>query len=65
MRDWLIIQQIFITFPSYWASPVVQRVNHPPAKAGDMSFIPGLGRSPGEGHGSPLQYLCLENSMDR
>ena len=28
-------------------------------------FIPGSGRSPGEGHGNPLQYPCLENSMDR
>ena len=27
--------------------------------------MPGLGRSPGEGNGSPLQYSCLENSMDR
>ena len=30
-----------------------------------MSLIPGLGRSPGEGHGDPLQYSCLENPMDR
>ena len=30
-----------------------------------MGSIPGLGRSPGEGHGSPLQYSCLENPMDR
>ena len=30
-----------------------------------MGLIPGLGRSPGEGHGNPLQYSCLENSMDR
>ena len=30
-------------------------------KAGDPSSIPGLGRSPGEGHGIPLQYSCLEN----
>ena len=30
-----------------------------------MDSIPGLGRSPGEGHGNPLQYSCLENSMDR
>ena len=29
--------------------------------AGDPSFIPGLGRSPGGGHGNPLQYSCLEN----
>ena len=33
--------------------------------AGDLCSIPGLGRSPGEGNGNPLQYSCLENSMDR
>ena len=33
--------------------------------ARDMGSIPGLGRSPGEGNGYPLQYSCLENSMDR
>ena len=32
---------------------------------GDPGLIPGLGRCPGEGNGSPLQYSCLENSMDR
>ena len=32
--------------------------------AGDLGWIPGLGRSPGEGNGHPLQYSCLENSMD-
>ena len=32
---------------------------------GDPGSIPGLGRSPGEGSGNPLQYYCLENSMDR
>ena len=32
--------------------------------AGDQGSIPGLGRSPGEGNGNPLQYSCLENSMD-
>ena len=31
----------------------------------DLGSVPGLGRSPGGGHGSPLQYSCLENSMDR
>ena len=31
---------------------------------GDPGLIPGLGRSPGEGNGSPLQYSCLENPMD-
>ena len=33
--------------------------------AGDLGSIPGSGRSPGEGNGYPLQYSCLENSMDR
>ena len=33
--------------------------------AGDPGLIPGLGRSPGEGNGYPLQYPCLENPMDR
>ena len=33
--------------------------------SGDPGSIPGLGRSPGEGNGNPLQHSCLENSMDR
>ena len=33
--------------------------------SGDLGLIPGLGRFPGEGNGNPLQYSCLENSMDR
>ena len=33
--------------------------------AGDVGSIPGSGRSPGGGHGNPLQYSCLENLMDR
>ena len=33
--------------------------------AGDLSLIPGPGRSPGEGKGCPLQYSCLANSMRR
>ena len=32
---------------------------------GDLGLIPGSGISPGEGNGNPLQYSCLENSMDR
>ena len=43
-------------------------VKNPPANAEDtrdMSSIPGLGRSPGEGNGNPLQHSCLENPMDR
>ena len=35
------------------------------SNTGDLGSIPGLGRSPGEGNGTPLQYSCLENPMDR
>ena len=43
-------------------------VKNPPANAGDIRdevLMPGLGRSPGGGHGHPLQYSCLENPKDR
>ena len=36
-----------------------------PVNVGDTGLIPGSGRPPGEGNGSPLQYYCLENPMDR
>ena len=51
-----------------WASQVVLVVKNLPANAGDvrdLGSIPGLGRSPGGGHGNPLQYSCLENPIDR
>ena len=41
---------------------------NPPLSSGDLKYlgsIPELGRSPGGGHGNPLQYSCLENPMDR
>ena len=50
------------------ASQVALVVKYPPAKAGhgrDVGSVPGLGRFPGEGSGTPLQYSCLENSTDR
>ena len=47
------------------ASQVVPVVKNLPVNAGDTDSIPGLGRSPGEGSGNPLQYSCLESSMDR
>ena len=49
------------------ASQVALVVKNPPANAGDIKdagLIPGLGRSPGEGNGKPLQYCCLENPMN-
>ena len=50
------------------ASQVELVLKNLPANAGDardVDSIPGLGRSPGGGHSNPLQYSCLENSMDR
>ena len=46
-------------------SLVALLVKNPPADAGDTDSTPGLGRSPGGGHGNLLQYSCLENPMDR
>ena len=49
-------------------SQAVPVVKNPPANAGDprdVGSIPGLRRSPGGGHGNPLQCSCLENPMDR
>ena len=52
----------------FQASQVALVVKNLPANAGDLrdvSSIPVSGRSPGGGHGNPLQYSCLENPMDR
>ena len=49
-------------------SPGGSVVKNPPAHvgdAGDVCSIAGWGRTPGEGHGNPLQYSCLENLMDK
>ena len=43
----------------------VSVVKNPPANAGDVGLIPGLGRSLRKGNGNPLQYSCLGNPMDR
>ena len=48
-----------------WGFPGGSVVKNPPANAGDVCYIPGLGRSPGGGNGNPFQYSCLENPMDR
>ena len=48
--------------PQLWASLVAQMVKNLPA---DPAYIPGSGRSPGEGNDYPVRYSCLENSIDR
>ena len=53
------------THYSFGASLLALLVKNPPAKEKDAGSILGSGRSPGGGHGNPLQYSCLEDPMDR
>ena len=48
-----------------WGFPGCSVVKNPLANTGDSGLIPALRKSPGEGHGNPLQYSCLGNPMDR
>ena len=48
-----------------WAFSDDLALKNLPATVGDGSLIPGVGRSPGEENGNPLQYSCLGNTMDR
>ena len=61
----VLISSVKISLAIIWASLVVLLGKNLPAYAGDPGLIPGSGRSPGERNGSPLQYSCLENLMDR
>ena len=64
-RPFLLLPSIFPSFRVFSrASLVVQMVKNLLANAGDMGSIHRLGRSPGEGNGSPLQYSCQRNSMN-
>ena len=49
---------------SRWGFPDGSEVKASACNAGDLGLIPGLGRTPGEGNGNPLQYSCLENPVD-
>ena len=57
-RCFIRVYNLVIGFPG---DSVVKNL---PSRAGDVRLMPGLGRSPGEGNGNPLQYSCLENPMD-
>ena len=70
LKDWVGSYICMCIYP-LWASLVAQSVKNLPAmqettcSSGALGSIVELGRSPGEGNGNPLQYSCLENSMDR
>ena len=55
---------VIISIDNFIQYVVFVVVKNPPTDAGDLGSIPGSGRSPGEGNGNPLQYLCLENPLD-
>ena len=61
-REWLPTT-VLLGFPS--GSAVKNSLRRLSRATGDMGSIPALGRSPGEGHGNPLQYFDWENPMDR
>ena len=57
--------KLFFKYNFRASQVVLGRTDLPMQETRDAGLIPGLGRSPGEGNGNPLQYSCLENSMDR
>ena len=62
-EDWLEKEQA--TLPVFLGFPGGSDGKESACNAGDLGSTPGLGRSPGEGNGNPLQYSCLETSMNR
>ena len=66
---WALLVLFVLLLCGYlWVSQVAIVVSNQPADAGDirdLGSIPGSVRSPGGGHGYPLQYSCLQNPMDR
>ena len=56
---------LFFEMPGPWGFPGGSEGKASACNAGDPGSIPGSGRSPAEGNGSPLQYSWLENPMDR
>ena len=63
----ILIEQIGLCKAVLWASQMAVGLKNLPANAGDlrnMDSIPGSGRNPGRERDNPLQYSCLENSMD-
>ena len=60
-----VLARRFFTASATWGFPGGSDSKESTCSTGDPTLIPGWGRSPREGNSSPLQYTCLENSMDR
>ena len=65
VSEWLWAASTNVSVYKQVGFPGGSAVKNLPANAEDAGSIPGLGRSPGEGNGNPLQYSCLENPTDR
>ena len=61
----IVVRLLILFFKLVYCSPAGSAVKNTPANARDAGLIPGSRRFTGEGNGNPLQYSCLENSMDR
>jgi len=64
-KSWTGLKLLGMHMDQRVASQVALMVKNPAANTGDMGSIPGLGRSPGGGHGNPLQDSCLKNPINR
>ena len=60
-----VVEKLLYTYVYKWNFPGSSKSKVSACNAEDLGLIPGWGKSPGEGHGNPLWYSCLENSMDR
>ena len=66
IRVWTLGVQLYMVFFFFLKGfPHSSVIKESACNAGDLGSIPGMGRSPGEGNGSPLQYSCRENLIDR
>ena len=65
LQKGLVVYKLALpSVPAHVGVPGGSAVKNLPANERDPGLIPGLGRSPGEGNGYPLQYSCLENPME-
>ena len=60
-----VLYVVFVKYVKYLSFPGGSDGKESAYSAREPGMIPGSGRSPGDGNGSPLQYYCLEDSMDR
>ena len=65
INTYLFYINLYVYIHKQGAFLIAQLVKNLPDNAGDLGSMPGLGRSPREGNGNPLQYSCLGNLMDR